>query len=95
MGLEFKIIQVERKELDKVTCDKCGNEIKKHGEGHWNEFGEPHSVYHEPHFDEFFLLDKSWGYFSGKDTETHRAVLCEACYDEVFKGVNIQITNYM
>lgn len=95
MGLEFKIIQSERKELDKVSCDRCGNEIKKHSAGNWNPCGEPYSVYHEPHFDEFFVLEKSWGYYSGKDTETHRAVLCEPCYDITFKDVKIAVTHYM
>lgn len=95
MGIEFKIVQADRKQVDKVTCDKCGKNIPKTSEGGWNPCGEPHSVYHEPSFEDFFFLDKSWGYSSGKDTETHRAVICESCYDEIFKGVNIQITNYM
>jgi hypothetical protein len=95
MGLEFKIVNIEKKELDRVTCDKCRKEVKKTGDGGWNPFGEPYSVYHEPSFEDFFLLEKSWGYSSGKDTETHRAVLCEACYDEIFSGVALQITNYM
>jgi hypothetical protein len=95
MGLEFKIVPSERRELARVTCDKCRQEIEKVHEGGWNEMGEPYSIYHEPSFKDFFLLEKSWGYFSGKDTETHRLVLCEACYDEVFANVTIQITNYM
>jgi hypothetical protein len=95
MGLEFKIIQSERKELDKAICDRCGVEIKKLSEGHWNEYGEPHSVYHEPGFDCFFFLEHSWGYFSNKDGQTHRAVLCEPCYDIVFKDVKIKVTNYL
>jgi hypothetical protein len=95
MGLAYKIINTERKELDRVTCDKCRNEIEKVSDGGWNPFGEPFSMYHEPVFKDYFLLDKSWGYFSGKDTETHRAVLCEGCYDEIFKGVNIDTSNYM
>jgi hypothetical protein len=93
MGLEFKIVNSERKELDKVVCDRCDAEIKKHAEGQWNQFGEPYSLYHEPSFDNFFLLKQSWGYGSQKDGETHRAVLCEPCYDEVFKDVHIEISH--
>jgi hypothetical protein len=95
MGLEFKIIQSERRELARVTCDKCGVEIEKLREGGWNPFGEPYSLYHEPLFKDYFLLDKSWGYFSHNDAKTHQAVLCEGCYNECFKGVSINITNYM
>lgn len=94
MGLEFKIVTAEKKELDKVVCDRCSIEIKKEGQGHWNEFGEPHSVYHEPSFDDFFMLNHSWGYSSKKDGEQHQAVLCEPCYDEVFKSVKIHVTHY-
>lgn len=93
--MEFKIIQSERKELDKVTCDRCGNEVKKESEGTWNPCGEPYSVYHEPSFANFFLLNHSWGYGSSKDTETHKAVLCEPCYDVVFKDVKVTVTHYM
>jgi hypothetical protein len=92
MGLEFKIIEAQKKELDRVVCDRCQKEIRKDSEGHWNEFGEPYTQYHEPAFDDFFLLDHCWGYSSGKDGEHHKAVLCEPCYDEVFKHVKIQIT---
>jgi hypothetical protein len=94
MGLTHKVVASERKELDAVTCDKCGKEIKKLDAGHWNEFGVPHSNYFEPHFDCFFLLEHSWGYSSSKDGQTHRAVLCEPCYDEVFKDVKIAVTRY-
>lgn len=94
MGLEFKIINVEKKELDWVVCNRCGNEIKKQGEGHWNEFGEPYSNYFEPLFDDFFVFEHSWGYSSKKDGETHKVVLCEPCYDIVFAEVKIEITNY-
>jgi hypothetical protein len=95
MGLEYKIIQSERKELDKVTCDRCGHVIEKESEGGWNPCGEPYSVYHEPHFrEEYFVLDERWGYSSNKDGQTHKAVVCEPCYDIVFAEVKIQVTEY-
>lgn len=94
MGTEYKIINSERKELDKVVCDRCGAEVKKHSGGQWNPMGEPYSLYHEPSFDDFFSFKQVWGYRSQKDGEIHSAVLCEPCYDTVFSGVKIQVTEY-
>lgn len=91
MGLEFKTMPIERNLLDRVVCDRCGAEVVKESEGGWNEFGEPHSMFHEPAFREFFLLRHTWGYSSRKDGETHEAVLCENCYDAVFKDVKITV----
>jgi hypothetical protein len=93
MGLTYKIENVERKLLDKITCDRCAKNIEKISEGGWNQFGEPHSMFHEPGFAQFFLLKQQWGYGSKKDGQIHEAVLCEPCYDEVFKGVNLAVTN--
>lgn len=95
MGLEFKVEKIERKILDRVICDRCGKEIEKVTEGGWNQFGEPMSKFHEPSFNDFFLLEHSWGYSSRKDTQTHQAVVCEDCYDEIFKDVKITVTHYM
>jgi len=93
MGLTYRIENVERKLLDKITCDRCGLEIKKTYEGGWNQCGEPHSYFHEPGFEkDYFLLQQTWGYGSRKDGEKHEAVICESCYDEIFKHVKIKIT---
>ena len=92
MGIEFKIINTEKLEIDKIVCDRCSIEIEKLTEGGWNQFGEPYSTYHEPAFVSFFELDVTWGYDSRKDGDHHRAVLCEDCYDEVFKDVKIHKT---
>lgn len=35
--------------------------------------------------EEFLKIQKTWGYFSEKDGETHRFSLCEACYDRIRK----------
>lgn len=32
---------------------------------------------------------KDWGYFSEKDLERHRMVICEACYDTWISGFRI------
>lgn len=92
MGLNFIIEKIDHKVLDTVVCDRCGTEIKKVSTGQWNSFGEPYSIY-QPHFEDFFLLRTTWGYFSRKDGESHEAVICETCYDQIFSGVNIKIKN--
>jgi hypothetical protein len=94
MGITFKIVASERKLVDKIECDHCGKEIKKHSEGNWNPYGEPYSKFHKPLFDDYFLLQHSWGYSSRKDLETHEAVICEDCYDVIFKNVKIHIKHY-
>jgi hypothetical protein len=94
VGLEYKVENVERKLLDKVVCDRCDKEIKKVSDGQWNPFGPPHSLYHEPSFEPYFLLQKNWGYHSRKDNQVHEAVVCEGCYDEIFKDVKIAVSEY-
>ena len=95
MGLEFKLIQSEKKELSGATCDRCNKKIEISGPGHWNDSGEPYSLYHEPYLkEECFILHTRWGYYSNKDMQEHTAVLCEACYDIVFKDVKIKIEGY-
>ena len=32
---------------------------------------------------------KDWGYFSAKDLERHRLLICESCYDEWISGFAI------
>lgn len=95
MAYEYKLETHKRKVLDKVTCDGCGFEFKKESEAHWNEYGRPHTNFFEPMFTPgWFELKHSWGYHSNKDSETHRAVICEPCYDKIFKDVKITVTNY-
>lgn len=98
MGLKYRIVESTRKEMYRMICDRCGKKSKLASKGQWNPYGKPYSCYHEPSFDgspEFCIIRFDWGYFSKKDTETHEIVLCEPCYDILFKDVNIKITNYM
>ena len=48
-------------------CNCCGKEIK-----------EEQGIQKE----EVLEIVKDWGYFSGKDTQRHRMIVCEACYDK-------------
>lgn len=34
-------------------------------------------------------VEQHWGYFSEKDTQCHRFVLCEDCYDKITAGFQI------
>lgn len=36
-------------------------------------------------------MEKQWGYFSGKDGETHRFELCEECYDRLTASFRIPV----
>ena len=59
-----------------VYCNKCKKEIKIR-QGIAQE--------------EVLHMDKVWGYFSGKDGETHSFDLCEECYDKMIKGFEIPV----
>ena len=58
-----------RRETEKsLLCNGCGRKlIRKNG------------IYRE----DFVDLRKKWGYFSRKDTQNHRLILCEDCYDRL------------
>ena len=34
-------------------------------------------------------VTKNWGYFSKKDMERHRFIICEACYDKWISGFKV------
>lgn len=55
-------------------CNCCGKEIKTE-QGICKE-------------DRLEII-KDWGYFSGKDMERHRLIICEACYDQWVSGFKI------
>ena len=50
---------------NKKCCNICGKEMKESGLDR----------------EDFVVLEKKWGYFSEKDGEFHRIVMCEKCYD--------------
>ena len=56
------------------VCNCCGKEIK-----------EEQGIQKE----DVLEIVKDWGYFSGKDLERHRLVICEACYDNWVSGFQI------
>ncbi|MEA4968546.1 MAG: hypothetical protein VB048_10585, partial [Bacteroidaceae bacterium] len=74
----YMIKTKEAIEINKITdviiCDACGKEIKK------NKFGE---------FDEFFHVEKMWGYHSDKDGRYDCFDICEKCYDKMIKSIGL------
>lgn len=65
-----------------VRCNQCGRPLKKEN----NIITEG-----------ALQLDLTWGYFSEKDGERHKFVLCEPCYDAWIKGftVPVEITDML
>ena len=59
----------------KVFCNCCGRELKKE-QDRWIE--------------DFFHLEKTWGYFSEKDGTVQRADICETCMDKWMREFQIQ-----
>ena len=57
----------EKKEVDKIVCNKCGKEILVE-----NGVAEA----------DMLSVQKRWGYFSNKDNDVHEFDLCEECYDK-------------
>jgi len=73
---------------DKVICDCCDKELEKLNDESFNSYGNFFPAW----FREYFVLKTTWGYNSYKDMDTHEAVICESCYDRLFKDVKIRIT---
>lgn len=59
-----------------VFCNKCGKKLKRND---------------KVLLEDALFVDKCWGYFSKRDLERHRFVLCEECYDEFVAGFLIPV----
>jgi hypothetical protein len=67
--------------LADVMCDRCGK-----------------SCWDKEHMNiEYAEMKAMWGYGSGHDCERHKIQLCEKCYDEMVKvmEIKVQISHYM
>ena len=60
---------------EKLFCNCCGRELKM-------EQGRL--------LEDFFHMEKTWGYFSGKDGVVQRADICEACVEQWMQGFKIR-----
>ncbi len=74
----IKQIQILQESVDNITCNMCGEGIKK------NKFGM---------FDEHLSIEKSWGYGSVFDGETHSIDLCEKCYISFINTLKLPYKN--
>lgn len=63
----FSYTTVSSETLTDVRCNKCGCPIGKNGFGY---------------FDDHISFNKTWGYHSPIDGETHEFDLCIDCYQE-------------
>ena len=61
---------------NQIYCNCCGRMISQNIQ----KTGE-----------DFLQIDKTWGFFSGKDGEIHRFTLCENCYDRMRDQFSIPV----
>ena len=71
-----KYVEEAKKELLEIYCNKCGKKVTVNN-----------GIVKEG----VFSITYGWGFFSGKDGETHNLDLCEECYDELIKSFIIPI----
>lgn len=69
-----KQVIIKEEQTEKVFCNKCGGEIKKHSSGE---------------FFDYLQVEKVWGYFSSMDGEKHVFDICEKCYKEFIESFKI------
>lgn len=67
------------KVIDEVTCNMCGEIIKKGKEN----------------YDDYLHIVKDFGYFSMHDGESHNFDICEYCYGQIVKQCKIKPTVVM
>ena len=60
-----------------VVCNVCGKVLKSEN-----------GILKEDAFEAV----KEWGYFSKKDLEVHKFVMCEECYDSFVKSFAVPVT---
>ena len=59
---------------DCIICDACGKKIEK------NRFNE---------FDDYYHIEKEWGYHSDKDGRHDSYDICSECYDKMLKAIGL------
>lgn len=63
-------------EKQKVICNKCGRELKSEN-----------GILHE----DGLFVTKDWGFFSKKDLQVHKFVICESCYDQMISEFEVPV----
>ena len=72
--IKSKTVTLVGEITDKIICDSCKREIKR------NKFDE---------FEDFYIIDKTWGYESSKDGRHDEFHVCEKCYDKMIKAIGL------
>ena len=70
-------VEVKKQEtiIQDIFCNICEEKIHK------NEHG---------YFDDFLSIEKTWGYFSPFDGETHCIDICISCYKTLLDSLKIK-----
>ena len=73
-------MNVSKKYLqDLKKCNKCGQILKTE-----QQMGNANGS-------SMITIEIPWGYFSGKDGEIHKIILCETCYDEWIRSFQVPV----
>ncbi len=73
--IKTKEVSKTMTETDVIICDACKKEIKK------NRFNE---------FNDYYHIDKVWGYHSNNDGRHDSYDICEECYGKMLKSIGLQ-----
>lgn len=66
-----------KKRLKTIVCNLCGEILQEEGKRTAEK--------------DWLVVQKSWGYFSGKDREKHSFCICESCYDHWTAGFSVPV----
>ena len=86
--MEIKQIQKRNAEIiTDVICDCCNRSLKMEEFIMDNDARLDHNeTYYK--FEDYMVLQAGWGYYSNKDMQQWRAVVCEKCVDEKLSFIN-------
>ncbi len=73
----YKTVAIKKQELDEVICNLCGDHIKK------DAFGN---------FEDYLEINKTWGYASNRDGETHRIDICQKCFEKLIQQFKLPVS---
>lgn len=71
-----KHISLKLRKLQGVKCNMCASKIELRKD-----------IFTQG----AFIVDYQWDYFSNKDGERHKFILCESCYDKIINNFKIPV----
>lgn len=72
----MELKQLKKNSNDILVCNMCAKDIDANND-----------ILREDVFEGY----KEWGYFSNKDLEIHKFILCEECYEKLIKSFKIPV----